>query len=119
MAMTERQQYKRGVVGWTCRWLFVFFNLAMFIWMMSAVVEFGGAGTSTPGQHNIFGAGLALADVAAIAGIWGLGAIILGALSNLTRGPKIEPDETNFVEPAIAPQSGLDTQPGGRPFSKQ
>ena len=88
--MTESVGTRRGALGRTFRLLFIAFNLAMLVCIISVGGKLYLESSLATADPPSAGDALAVTRLATLAGIWALGAIILGALSHLTRGAKVE-----------------------------
>ncbi|MGE4385823.1 MAG: hypothetical protein AB7E39_08205 [Endomicrobiaceae bacterium] len=88
MSTISTETYKRGCFGQIIKWIFIFFNIFMIIWLILAFVSIGEV-TATSDAEKV---GVVIGGVVGtgiIIFIWCLGDIILGLLTFLTRGNKI------------------------------
>ncbi len=86
---------QRGIMGKIFKWLFILFNILMFVWIIGGVLNV--SGLETANEYEAAGAAIGTAiGVSMLVGLWACGDIILGMLVFFTRGKKII--ETKTVE---------------------
>jgi hypothetical protein len=97
------EKYQRGPVGHIVKWLFIAFNVFMFLWLVSAIAA---VSQLMPVPDDVrFGAAIgATVGFSVLLSIWLMGDLMLGLFVLLTRGDKVVVEET--VEARGAQDSG-------------
>lgn len=90
MVTVQREIRKRSFFGKCIKWLFILFNIAMLVWLLS---YFGSLGelvqTAESDAEKIGTAVGGTLATSLLIFIWACGSIILGIATLLTRGQKI------------------------------
>lgn len=87
--IVQREVRKRGFFGHAFKWLFILFNIAMAVWMVSYWVTAGEMVSSAQSEAERAGGAVgATLATGMLLFFWLCGAVILGLFVMLTRGKK-------------------------------
>lgn len=90
MATIQREIRKRGIFGKLIKYLFIAFNIFMLAWLIEYWVKVGGKIEGISSDAGRAGSTLgAMLGTGTLLFYWMAGAVILGILTLLTRGPRI------------------------------
>ena len=87
------ESYKRGFFGWIFKVLFIIYNAAMALWLISYWVQISKLTTASDAERTdaAIGGGI---GTGVILFMWVMGAVILGLLTYFSRGRKIVIEKT-------------------------
>ena len=97
------EKYQRGPVGHVVKWLFIAFNVFMFLWLVSAIGAVSQLMPESDGARLGAAIGAAM-GFSVLLSVWLMGDLILGLFVILTRGDKVVVEER--VEAGGAQDSG-------------
>ena len=112
--MTESVGTRRGALGRTSRLLFIAFNLAMLVCIISVGGKLYLESSLATADPPSAGDALAVTRLATLAGIWAL-----GPGGTTPPGPLLDASSNSNGTPAEPSQDVGEGEPGGKPFSKQ